>query len=90
MEAVQSLESAGLVLQPHPTVELGLSRLAEICLSLERWEERVAVCLPLGDSDSKQHLETQVLHVKMLPIFPQILYSWSLLMPGGSALRRSS
>ena len=62
MEAVQSLESAGLVLQPHPTVELGLSRLAEICQSLERWE---AVCLPLGDSDSKQHLETQVLHVKM-------------------------
>ena len=45
VEAVRSLESAGLALQPHPTVERGLSRLAGLRLSLDSWEERAAACL---------------------------------------------
>ena len=81
LEAVQGLESAGSVLQSHPTVDLGLSRLADIRLSLER----VAACLPVGDSI--EHLETQVLHVKIFPLIPS---RWNLQMPGGSGLRRSS
>ena len=60
MEAVRSLESAGLALQPHPSVERGLSRLAGLRfdknkdlnlnlndrrLSLDSWEERAGACL---------------------------------------------
>ena len=61
MEAVRSLESAGLALQPHPSVERGLSRLAglrfdkkqrpryfnlnDLRLSLDSWEERAGACL---------------------------------------------
>ena len=60
VEAVRSLESAGLALQPHPSVERGLSRLAGLRfdknkdlnlnlndrrLSLDSWEERAAACL---------------------------------------------
>ena len=85
LEAVQGLESAGSVLQSHPTVDLGLSRLVDIRLSLERWEERVAACLPVGDSI--EHLETQVLHMKIFPLIPS---RWNLQMPGGSGLPRSS
>ena len=59
LEAVHSLESAGSVLQPHPTVDLGLSRLADLRASLER----LAACLPVGDST--EHLETQVLHAQI-------------------------
>ena len=32
-------------MQPHPSVERGLSRLAGLRLSLDSWEERAAACL---------------------------------------------
>ena len=40
MEAVRSLESAGLALQPHPSVERGLSRLAGLRFDKNKEQRR--------------------------------------------------
>ena len=60
VDSVQSLESASLLLEAHPAVDLGLSHLDGMRGDLKRWEEKVAGCLPIGDCESLQQLETQV------------------------------